>query len=276
MAVDSSHPDEVPDDTVVGTWLDGRAVQLDAREWSVRVAEFLGFGFRVSVPAGAGEQALLHARSQADDLAALLDARIDDVAWDASRSLVGRGLPVVLEGGWESVFRGPPGPPLTRIRLGRTPAPLRRLGAVELPWRVATGSPLSSLPVISTHEQRVAERWLADGHPAGAVGLWCTPQGALVGSTAGSLLACSADGRWMHPAPGPGVVEQWLTSRVAAALGSRPATLPSHPAGRMVAIDVWGSITVLQSASATGDDQSRAPDWCSGLEDAVARALTHP
>ena len=235
--------------TVLGTWSAGEPVTTDHGAWSVAVAEFLGCGFRVAVPRGGGLAALDAARGRAEELACLLGATFDPAPWVAAAEEVGDGAPLLLEGGWESVFRGPLGPPLTRVVLGEGPGPEREAVAVELPWRAGVG-PLASLPLISTHEQRAALEHLGTEHPdQSCVGLWRTPDGRLVDTTAGSVLARDEDGRWLHPEPGAGVVESWLSNRIHEELAARPAPLDGLPT-TLVAVDVWGTVSALSTQGA--------------------------
>ncbi|MFC6153830.1 hypothetical protein [Nocardioides yefusunii] len=241
---------------------DGRRVALDPRLWSVRVGEFLGCGFRVAVPACAPHlraEAVGFVRSQVGEIAALLGAAVDDAPFDAALAATG---PVLLEGGWEPVFRGPLGPQLTRLSPGPMPsdpgAPGRDGARFHLlPWPTPVGSPLTSLPMISTHEQVLATRHLTTLEPTAgvrAVGLWARPDGTVASSTAGTLFT-HHDGAWRHAAPGPGVVPTWLGIRVTQQLRSRPTHLRHDDAMRTAwaSADGWGRVTCTDPEAALDD-----------------------
>lgn len=259
----SSRP--APTSGEVRVWSAGVPVLAQAPDdWALRSAEFLGCGFRVAVPAGAGLLALEDARGRVQELADLLGATVDDIPWTAAAHEVGGARPVLLEGGWEAVFRAPLGPPLTRLLPGRAPASPRSAPAVEVPWRVQVGSPLSQLPLHSTHEDLLARGHVA-AHAPGAVALWRTPTGELVRTGAGFPFL-HLDGVWWRPAPGPGVVDSWLVEETAARLGAQECALPVRDAwvtdagdtdALLVAVDRWGSLTVLTGPTSPEDVLAR-------------------
>lgn len=247
-------------DTAHPRWFeDGREVALDPRLWSVRLAEFLGCGFRVGVPDVAGElraQAVGFVHDQVGEIARLLGAEVDDAPFAEALTA---GGPLLLEGGWEPVFRGPLGPQLTRLaRPGSADGALHVDLAVTafhpLPWPTAVGSALSALPVSTVQADTVARRWLAETHgteTVGTVGTWRSPEGSVVASTDGNVLHRDQHGRWTHPAPGPGTVPTWLGERVLSLLGSTPVTLSAdaEPSG-WAALDAWGEVRAARAETA--------------------------
>lgn len=261
-----------PSETVTGTWIAGQRQGDEGEVWDKHASAFLGCGYRVVVPSHGGVEALAFARLQADQLSALLDVATDPAPWQVAESLVARGAPLLIEGGWESVFRGPLGPPRTRVSIGRGPVPERHLPALELPWRVATGSRLSTLPLISTHEHRAALAHLHTHRRAGAVGLWRAPDATLVGSTAGAILAVSAEAGWQHAAPSAGVVPSWIATGLAALLESTPTRLESTAGLHLIAVDPWGSLTLLTPPDHRCGDPCATP-WADEARTKLASLL---
>lgn len=264
----------------LGTWHAGVATPLDAASWGVRTAEFLGQGFRVQVPRGGGLAALGFARAQARRLASLLGAPWDDTAWSAARTWAEHGAPLTVEGGWEPVFRGPPGPAWCRVSIGCS---ARRPGvhaAFDLAWNVAAGSELDALPLLSTHHHERARAALR--RPVGApegdarprAGLWRTREGFVASSTHGTVLGRTGAGDWWTPAPRWGLVPTWVASEVAVVLDSRSSDLRDVTHLDLVAVDAWGSVTPLAPPVTTRASEATARRGTSVVDEVCAALLS--
>ncbi len=87
------------------TWSAGVQVDLAPGAWGVRVAEFLGCGFRIALPAddtdgSAGDRAgdaTAFGWAQVCHLADVLGAEPDEAPWRTAEQLLRAGQPVLLE-----------------------------------------------------------------------------------------------------------------------------------------------------------------------------------
>lgn len=224
--------EEWPSGHIATTWHDGVVVDSPLEEWSVTVAQFMGCGFRVRVPATDGSDAMNHARGSAQRVAEAFSQSLDPAAWDAIATLPG---PYVVEGGWSYV----PGRPVeggwTRVALGgRTHREARIARAARLPWAWSSGSPTASLPMMSTIEAGMAERHLRDAGQE--VGLWFNTQDELCMSTVGPVLVQSGKRSWLFPDRNAGLISNWAFFEVATRLSARPAKITASEIDQALAI----------------------------------------
>lgn len=173
-------------DTVLA-WHDGSLHHLSRAEWASVCASFLGSGFRVDLPSGAQrDEAADYELGRVLKVAELMGAPVSSTDWQQAVHSHA-DLDVEVTGGWPRAYSG-----TSSMWIATEPIPDEPAieTAAPLPSR-AHPRPTTGLPLFS----RLADE-LALTSVEADCGLWIDPDGRVVRSTAGPIIAQRADGRW--------------------------------------------------------------------------------
>lgn len=167
-------------------WSEGALRPIAATDWAAVVASFLGAGFRIDLPVAKRHEAARHERARVDTLADLLGTVLDSAVWEVVTQAHPEH-PIEVQGGWPRSFEGE-----AEVHVAVRPIreSLEKRTACVLPHPASRG-PTRGLPTISRLADEVALRGVT-----AAVGIWSDPDGIVVTSTAGPVVAQHADGSW--------------------------------------------------------------------------------
>lgn len=190
-------------------WQNGEAHTFSADEWATICASFLGFGFRIDLPAGADRgEAATYELGRLHQIAALLGASVVEADWELAASSHPE-VDVELVGGWPRSYSGASA---WWVAVVAAPAPelITTATLIETPLQPR---PSSGLPVFS---RLAAAAALAS--VSADCGVWSDAEGLVVTSTAGPVIAQCADGHWAMGTES----YSWLARREAVAREARP------------------------------------------------------
>lgn len=190
-------------------WHDGTTHTLAASEWAGLCSTFLGAGFRIDLPGGPQRtEAAAHERGRVARVADLLGTDLTDSGWQsAAQSHPDNEIEVI--GGWPRTYLEPSTLWVSARRVDAEPD----LSTAALFPSPAHPRPTTGLPMFSRLGHEVALAAIdAD------CGIWADPEGRIVTSTAGPIIAQRADGTWATGTDAAG----WLATRVALERSARP------------------------------------------------------
>lgn len=193
------------DDVLV--WHAGATRTMSASVWAGICSTFLGAGFRVDLPGGAlRAEAAHHEHARVREVAKLLGAPFNDVAWTSVVD-VEPEADVEIVGGWPRNYDAAPALWVTARRVDAEPD----LATGTLLSERVHPSPTTGLPMFSRLRDAVALSTVAAD-----CGIWADPDGGIVTSTAGPIIAERVDGTWATGSAS----STWLATRIALQRGA--------------------------------------------------------